>query len=146
MEESEQDSVDNSISVIRHKIFFVGDNMVGKTRIIFRILNIEYHEHITLGTDLLSKKIRYRGQNIELQIWDTNGSERNKIFLPSYIRNSSIVFVVYDISYKNSFDHVPSWINFIKSLNNPIIILCGNKIDLNTRYRKVEKKRRRRIC
>ena len=138
MEESEPDSVDNSINVIRHKIFFVGDNMVGKTRIISRILNIEYYGEITMGVDFVSKKIRYRGQNIELQIWDANGSERTKGFLPSYIRSSSIVFVVYDISDKNSFDHVPSWINFIKIFNNPIIILCGNKIDLNRR--EVEKK------
>ena len=138
MEESEQDSVDNSISAIRHKIFFIGDNNVGKTNIISRILNIEYYQEFTIGVDFVSKKIRYRGKNIELQIWDANGSERTKGLLSSYIRNSSIVFVVYDISSKYSFDHVPSWIKFIKSFNNPIIILCGNKNDLN--FREVEKK------
>ena len=88
MEESEQDSVDNSISVISHKIIFIGDNFVGKTRIITRIVNIEFYDQTTMGVDFVSKKIRYRGQNIKLQIWDTNGSEINKGFLPSYIRNS----------------------------------------------------------
>jgi len=135
MEESQQDSVDNSISVTRHKIILVGDAGVGKTAIINRIVNNEFSDvyEMSIGVDFVSKNIRYRGQNIKLQIWDTAGQEKYKGLIPSYIRNSSIVFVVYDISSKNSFNHIPSWINFIKSIENSTIILCGNKSDLVTR-------------
>ena len=68
-----------------------------------------------------------------MQIWDSAGQEKYKGLIPSYVRNSSIVFVVYDISSKESFNNVSSWISFIRSIENTTIILCGNKIDLTTR-------------
>ncbi len=88
---------------------------------------------MSIGVDFMSKNLRYHGQNIKLQIWDSAGQEKYKGLIPSYVRNSSIVFVVYDVSSKASFTNVPSWINFIKSIENTTIILCGNKIDLTTR-------------
>ena len=135
MEESPDDSVDNSISVIRHKIIFVGDAGVGKTSIINRIVDNPFSEtyEMSIGVDFMSKNLRYRGQNIKLQIWDSAGQEKYKGLIPSYVRNSSIVFIVYDISSKTSFKNVSSWISFIKSIENTTIILCANKTDLTTR-------------
>ena len=135
MEESHDDSVDNSISVTRHKIIFVGDSGVGKTCIINRIVDNPFSEayEMSIGVDFTSKNLRYHGQNIKLQIWDSAGQEKYKGLIPSYVRNSSIVFVVYDISSKESFNNVSSWISFIRSIENTTIILCGNKIDLTTR-------------
>ena len=135
MEESHEDSVDNSISVTRHKIIFVGDAGVGKTSIINRIVDNPFNEtyEMSIGVDFMSKNLRYHGQNIKLQIWDSAGQEKYKGLIPSYVRNSSIVFVVYDVSSKASFNNVSSWISFIKSIENTTIILCGNKIDLTTR-------------
>ncbi len=88
---------------------------------------------MSISVDFMSKKLRYEGQNIKLQIWDSAGQEKYKGLIPSYVRNSSIVFVVYDVSSKTSFNNVPSWINFIRSIENTTIILCGNKVDLTTR-------------
>ena len=88
---------------------------------------------MSIGVDFMSKNLRYHGQNIKLQIWDSAGQEKYKGLIPSYVRNSSIVFVVYDVSSKSSFNNVSSWISFIKSIENTTIILCGNKIDLTTR-------------
>ena len=135
MEESHDDSVDNSISVTRHKIIFVGDAGVGKTSIINRIVDNPFTDsyEMSIGVDFMSKNLRYHGQNIKLQIWDSAGQEKYKGLIPSYVRNSSIVFVVYDVSSKSSFNNVSSWISFIKSIENTTIILCGNKIDLTTR-------------
>ena len=135
MNESHEDSVDNSISVTRHKIIFVGDAGVGKTSIINRIVDNPFNEayEMSIGVDFMSKNLRYHGQNIKLQIWDSAGQEKYKGLIPSYVRNSSIVFVVYDISSKTSFNNVPSWISFIKSIENTTIILCANKTDLTTR-------------
>ena len=67
-----------------------------------------------------------------MQIWDSAGQERYKALIPSYVRGASIIFVVYDISNKNTFNNVNTWINFIKQINtdNPFLILCGNKLDL----------------
>ncbi len=73
-----------------------------------------------------------------MQIWDTAGQEKYKGLIPSYVRNSSIVFVVYDVAVKTSFDNIPKWINFIKTIENTTLVLCGNKIDLSNREVKKE--------
>ena len=78
----------------------------------------------------MSKNIRFRGQNIKIQIWDSAGQEKYKGLIPSYVRNSSIVFIVYDISNRNSFENVQNWINFVKNIEKTTMILLGNKIDL----------------
>ena len=67
-----------------------------------------------------------------MQIWDSAGQERYKSLIPSYVRGASIIFIVYDVSNKNTFLNVNSWINFIKQNNkdDSMLVLCGNKIDL----------------
>ena len=134
-QDSNDDSVDNSVSVTRHKIIFVGDAGVGKTTIIGRIMDNPFNEvyEPSIGVDFMSKNIKFRGQNVKLQMWDTAGQEKYKGLIPSYVRNSSIVFVVYDISVKSSFDNIPKWINFIKTIENTTLVLCGNKLDLTDR-------------
>ena len=136
----DDDSIDNSVTSTRHKIIFVGDAGVGKTTIIGRIMDNPYSEEYepSIGVDFMSKNIKYNGQNVKLQIWDTAGQEKYKGLIPSYVRNASIVFVVYDISSKNSFDNIPKWINFIKSIESTTLVLCGNKIDLENREVKKE--------
>ena len=133
--DSHEDSVDNSVSVTRHKIIFVGDAGVGKTTIISRIMDNPFSESYepSIGVDFMSKNIKFHGQNIKLQMWDTAGQEKYKGLIPSYVRNSSVVFLVYDISSKMSFDNIPKWINFIKTIENTTLVLCGNKIDLSNR-------------
>ena len=131
----DDDSIENSVGSTRHKIIFVGDAGVGKTTIIGRIMGNPYAEEYepSIGVDFMSKSLRHNGQNVKLQIWDTAGQEKYKGLIPSYVRNSSFVFVVYDISVKTTFDNIPKWINFIRSIENTTIILCGNKIDLENR-------------
>ena len=134
-QDSKDDSEGDSVSVTRHKIIFIGDAGVGKTTIISRIMDNPFNEvyEPSIGVDFMSKVIKYRGQNIKLQIWDTAGQEKYKGLIPSYVRNSSIVFLIYDISVKSSFDNIPNWITFIRSIENTTLVLCGNKIDLEKR-------------
>ena len=144
-QESHEDSVDNSISVTRHKVIFIGDANTGKTSIINRIIDNPFNEtyEVSIGIDFMSKNIRFRGQNIKIQIWDSAGQEKYKGLIPSYVRNSSIVFIVYDISNRSSFDNVQNWINFVKNIEKTTMILLGNKIDLD---REVETKEGQEIA
>ena len=138
-QESHEDSVDNSISVTRQKIIFVGDAATGKTSIINRIIDNPFNDtyEVSIGIDFMSKNIRFRGQNTKIQIWDSAGQEKYKGLIPSYIRNSSMVFLVYDVSNKSSFENIPSWIDFVRKIEKTMMVLCGNKIDLN---REVERR------
>ena len=139
MADSNEDSMESN-SVTRHKIIFVGDANTGKTSIINRIIDNPFNEvyEPSIGVDFMSKNIKFREQSIKLQIWDTAGQEKYKGLIPSYVRNSSIVFLVYDVSVKTSFDNIPKWINFIKTIENTTLVLCGNKIDLENREVKKE--------
>ena len=133
-QESNEDSVDNSVSVTRYKIIFVGDAAVGKTSIIQRIIDNPFSETYenSIGVDFCSKNIKYKGQSSKLQIWDTAGQEKYKSLIPSYVRNASSIFIVYDVASKTSFDNVSKWISFIKTIENCNMILCANKIDLES--------------
>ena len=139
-QESHEDSVDNSISITRQKIIFVGDAATGKTSIINRIIDNPFNEiyEISIGIDFMSKNIRFRGQNTKIQIWDSAGQEKYKGLIPSYIRHSSLVFLVYDVSRKESFDNIINWINFVRNIEKTIMVLCGNKIDLTREVEKSE--------
>ena len=68
-------------------------------------------------------------------MWDSAGLERYRALIPSYVRGASIIFIIYDVSSKDSFNNLSTWINFIKQVNtdNSMMILCGNKIDLERR-------------
>jgi small GTP-binding protein len=91
---------ENPQNLIRHKLVFVGDVAVGKTSIIFRLLENKFKDSYepSIGVDFCSKSIRYKGKNLKLQIWDSAGQERYKSLIPNYVRGSSIIFIVYDVS------------------------------------------------
>ena len=65
-------------------------------------------------------------------MWDSAGLERYRALIPSYVRGASIIFIIYDVSSKESFSNLGTWINFIKQVNtdNSMMVLCGNKTDL----------------
>ena len=141
---TQSNSINISVSVnaIRYKIIFVGDAGVGKTTIINRINDNEFQSayDATIGVDFWPKKINFRGNEITLQIWDTAGQERYRGLIPSYVRNSSIVFIVFDITNRKTFESIPKWIELIKSIEkNNILVLIGNKEDLKEK-REVKKK------
>ena len=139
-----QDSNDDSIAnsyLNGYRITFLGDIGVGKTAIINRIFDKLFEDVYkpTIGRDLMEKTIKFQGQNIKVVLSDASGQETFKSLIPLYITKASFAFIVYDISSKNSFDNIPNWINFMKSIeNNTTIILCGNKIDLQNREVKKE--------
>ena len=140
---SQSNSINITVSVnaIRYKIIFVGDAGVGKTTIINRINDNEFQSayDATIGVDFWPKKINFRGNEITLQIWDTAGQERYRVLIPSYVLNSSIVFIVFDITNRKTFESIPKWIELIKSIEKNILVLIGNKEDLKEK-REVEKK------
>ena len=130
MEPSE--SINYSIISLRQKIIFVGDSGVGKTTLINRINNEEFKDlnESSVGIDYYSKNIKFRGEELTLQIWDTAGQEKYRGLIPTYARNAVLAFIIYDISSKKSFENLTEWINYLNSIEKMPMIICGNKIDL----------------
>ena len=69
---------------------------------------------------------------VTLNLWDTAGQEKFKSLIPSYIKDSHAIVVVYDISNKDSFLSIDKWITDAKDLRDDqaVIVLAGNKADL----------------
>ncbi|GIQ91669.1 small GTPase superfamily, Rab type, partial [Kipferlia bialata] len=55
-----------------------------------------------LGIDFLSKTVYLDDRTVRLQLWDTAGQERFRALVPSYIRDSSVAVIVYDVTNRES--------------------------------------------
>ena len=129
---SRGDSMVESMNIPRYKITFVGDVNVGKTTIINRINGNPFQEiyEATIGVDFFPIKIKYNEMEITLQIWDTAGQEKDRGLIPNYVRGSSIVFIVFDLTTKKTFENISKWIDDVNNIEKTRLILIGNKNDL----------------
>lgn len=125
-----------------YKLLVLGDSKVGKSCLILRYTEDQFPEDFltTIGVDFKVKNINIENQDYKLQIWDTAGQEQFRSITKSFYRNSHGVLVVFDLSDRESFESVPTWINSVlQSCESPInIILVGNKCDLDHAVSKKE--------
>ncbi|GKA07130.1 Ras-related protein RabH1e [Tanacetum coccineum] len=86
----------------------------------------------TIGIDFLSKTMYLEDRTVRLQLWDTAGQERFRSLIPSYIRDSSVAVIVYDVANRQSFLNTSKWIEEVRTErgSDVIIVLVGNKTDL----------------
>jgi Ras-related protein Rab-6A len=86
----------------KFKLVFLGEQSVGKTSLITRFMydNFDAQYAATIGIDFLSKTMYLEDRTVRLQLWDTAGQERFRSLIPSYIRDSSVAVVVYDVTSK----------------------------------------------
>ena len=89
----------------KYKLVFLGEGYVGKTSIVNRFMYDSFDNacKATIGIDFLSKTMYLEEGTIRLQIWDTAGTERYRSLIPSYIRDSTVAVIVYDITVADSF-------------------------------------------
>jgi len=125
----------------KFKLVFLGEQSVGKTSLITRFMydSFDTTYQATIGIDFLSKTMYLEDRTVRLQLWDTAGQERFRSLIPSYIRDSSVAVVVYDISSKKSFEQTKKWIDDVRGErgNDVIVVLVGNKTDLGDSKREV---------
>ena len=119
----------------KYKLIFLGDQNVGKSCILNRFLNDTFIEdyQATIGLDFQSKSVQIDNQDINLLLYDTAGQEKFRSLIPMYTRDANIILLVYDITNRDSFNHLPDWLKDLTNINmNEVIFaLVGNKIDLN---------------
>jgi small GTP-binding protein len=110
-----------------------GDSGVGKTSLILRYLTDQFNKDIgkTMGVDIRVKKLKKNDDMITLQIWDFVGEDKFRILFPTYARGSFGGIFMYDLTRKNTLNHIEDWVNIFKKNNIQVpIIMVGGKLDL----------------
>jgi len=117
------------------KTVLIGDAAVGKSSLLLKYIDNSFEDTYvcTIGVDFKIKSLYIENKRIKLQIWDTAGQERFKPITKCYFRGSHGCVVLFDITNRQSFLNVRSWItdyrdnNTVDSAEN--IVIIGNKAD-----------------
>lgn len=114
-------------------ILLVGDTNTGKTSFVKRFIFNKYDLTFvaSIGVDFELKKIKYKNKIYTIRLFDTAGQERFKSITKSYFRLANAYFIFFDLSNKDSLNHIHNWIDLIKEYSEKsIFIILGNKDDL----------------
>ncbi|KAL4623932.1 ras-related protein Rab-39A-like [Arapaima gigas] len=121
---------------LRFGIVIIGDSAVGKSSLLHRYTEGTFNEsrQSPLGIDFKVQHLEFDpGILIKLLLWDTAGQERFKSISKSYMRNSVGCILVFDISQRQTFEHVRSWHEEVQEYVQPasmVFLLVGHKSDL----------------
>ena len=146
------------------KLVCIGDSGTGKSSLTIRLCEGRFspHHDVTIGVEFGSRVVavgppntqppkpkpvvesglpspRQKEPEIEqkhmkLSLWDTAGQETYKSVTRSYFRGASGALLVFDISRRPTFEHVTDWLNDLRQIAEPdiVVVLVGNKSDLAT--------------
>lgn len=65
-------------------------------------------------------------------MWDTAGQESFRSITRSYYRGASGALLVFDVTHRSSFAHLPQWLADLREFGDPelAVLVVGNKADL----------------
>ena len=116
------------------RYIIVGDMAVGKSCLLLQFTDHKFrHQHeLTIGVEFGGKNIEVKNKTIKIQIWDTAGQEAFQAITRTYYKGAIGALLVYDITRKETFEHIRKWYDEVKLNGSKDIccILIGNKKDL----------------
>ncbi|KUI67041.1 Ras-related protein RABB1b [Cytospora mali] len=123
------------------KLVCIGDSGCGKSSLTIRLCEGRFVQHhdVTIGVEFGSRIDTTPQKHMKLSLWDTAGQETYKSVTRSYFRGASGALLVFDLSRKSTFLHVTDWLNDLRQIAEPdiVVILVGNKADLAHEKREV---------
>ncbi|KAL5707957.1 Golgi membrane exchange factor (Ric1p-Rgp1p) subunit [Ranunculus cassubicifolius] len=118
------------------KVVLIGDSAVGKSQLLARFARNEFSldSKATIGVEFQTRTLVIDHKTVKAQIWDTAGQERYRAVTSAYYRGAVGALLVYDMTKRQSFDHVARWLEELRGHadKNIVIMLIGNKSDLTT--------------
>jgi Ras-related protein Rab-2A len=104
---------------------------VGKSCLLLQFTDKRFQpvHDLTIGVEFGARMITIDGKQIKLQIWDTAGQEAFRSITRSYYRGAAGALLVYDITRRETFNHLTTWLEDARqhSNSNMVIMLIGNK-------------------
>jgi len=119
------------------KYIIIGDTGVGKSCLLLQFTDKRFRpvHDLTIGVEFGARMINIDEKQIKLQIWDTAGQESFRSITRSYYRGAAGALLVYDITRRDTFNHLTRWLEeaLQNGNKNMTIMLIGNKSDLEHR-------------
>jgi len=119
------------------KYIIIGDTGVGKSCLLLQFTDKRFQpvHDLTIGVEFGARMINIDNKQIKLQIWDTAGQESFRSITRSYYRGAAGALLVYDITRRETFNHLTTWLEDARqhANSNMTIMLIGNKCDLQHR-------------
>ncbi|XP_047338374.1 ras-related protein RABA3-like [Impatiens glandulifera] len=116
------------------KVVVVGDSAVGKSQILSRFTKNEFclDSKSTIGVEFQTRTVTINSKLVKAQIWDTAGQERYRAVTSAYYRGALGAMLVYDITKRQTFDHIARWVEELRlhADSSIVIMLIGNKSDM----------------
>lgn len=116
------------------KVVLLGEGCVGKTSLCLRYVQNAFNDkHITtIQASFLTKRLNVDNRRVGLAIWDTAGQERFHALGPIYYRDANGALLVYDITDRDSFIKVQTWVKELRKMlgQDVVLAIAGNKCDL----------------
>ncbi|KAI8079830.1 ras family-domain-containing protein [Halteromyces radiatus] len=119
------------------KYIIIGDTGVGKSCLLLQFTDKRFmpaHD-LTIGVGFGTRFVIVNDQQIKLQIWDTAGQESFRTITRSYYRGAAGALLVYDITRRETFENLSTWLQDVREHANPntVIMVIGNKSDLESK-------------
>ena len=118
----------------RIKAILIGDSKVGKTAIVTKItMDIFLEEELItdIGFDFKVKEVDFDDIQYKIYFWDIKQIKSR--LLQSYLKNSIIIMMVYDVGNRNSFNSLSHYYDIIKNsykdLKEKVLFLIAAKND-----------------
>ena len=109
--------------ILSYKVSFIGVDSVGKRTLSHSIPKTQSLSPSFLDSEILNKKITILGLNILLQCWIFSSRAQFKKLLSTYLRGSSLVVLLYDITNFNTLSNIDEIILMTKKLNAKIFLI-----------------------
>ena len=122
----------------KFNVCLLGEGKVGKTCILSVYNGNPFDENtlVTIGLDHYIDTVKFDGVDYKIKIFDTAGQERYRSISTNTIQLSDGFIIVYAVNDKKSFKTIDYWINVIDEkcdIKSKILMLVGNKIDVENR-------------
>ncbi len=127
------------MSTISKKICLFGDFGVGKTSLIRQFVECQFSDEYlsTVGVKIsrklvcVSEKDLLFEQNLQLIIWDIEGSNKFKAVAKNYFQGSKGAVIVGDVTQAETLNHIQEHIQTFLAVNpNSYIVVALNKSDM----------------
>ena len=118
---------------LQFKCVIIGDGAVGKTSLLFTWRKREFpKEYVPTVFDGCCPCVKYNGQDINIDIWDTAGAEEfDRLRALSY-RDAHVILICFSVNNRNSFRNIEDrWIPEMRHYSPDVtFLIIGCKDDL----------------